>query len=109
MVGLPINPRLVGTLVDETGSIGSGKLVWSTEAWEQLLGRSAETLVASSITVLKYMEQRLAYLRLSLLFGWSEDVGKLAVCQVRMRSRLQIDIAGSVPLSSKYERCWNAA
>ncbi|KAL8640312.1 MAG: hypothetical protein Q9228_002753 [Teloschistes exilis] len=34
----------IGTLIDETGAISSGKLVLSTEAWEQLLGRTAGQL-----------------------------------------------------------------
>ena len=69
-------------MIDETGSIACGKLVWSAEAWERLLGRTSEELVKSSPQLLKYLEHRLVYLRVTLLFGWSEEVGKLAVCQV---------------------------
>ena len=74
----------VGTLIDETGSIACGKLVWYTEAWEQLLGHTAEELVLSSTQLLKYLEHRLLFLRVTLMFGWSEEVGKLAICQVKM-------------------------
>ena len=74
----------VGTLVDETGTIACGKLIWSPEAWEQLLGRSPEELAQCEPEVLKYMEHRLLFLRYSLLFGWSQDTGKLVICQVRM-------------------------
>jgi len=59
-------------------------LVWSSDAWEQLLGRTEEDLVASSTQVLKYLEQRLLFLRMTLMFGWSEDVGKLSILRVQM-------------------------
>ena len=81
---LRVNPRLVGTLIDETGSIAPGKLVWSPDAWEQLLGRTVEELVAASAQVLGYLEHRLLFLRVTLMFGWSEEVGKLAVLGVGM-------------------------
>ena len=69
---------------DETGSITCGKLVWATEAWENLLGRTAEELAGSSTQLLKYMEQRLLFLRVSLMVGWHEEVGKLTVLRVRL-------------------------
>ena len=69
-------------MIDEAGSIACGKLVWSTAAWERLLGRTPEELVKSSAQLLRYLEYRLVYLRVTLLFGWSEELGKLAVCQV---------------------------
>ncbi len=76
--------KQVGILIDETGAITSGKLVWSDEAWEQLLGRNAEGLAAasSSAQLLRYLENRLLFLRLALLFGWSGDVGKIVVLRV---------------------------
>lgn len=79
---LRINPRLVGLLIDETGAITSGKLVWSDDAWEQLLGRNAEGLAGASLTLLKYLENRLLFLKLAVMFGWSEDVGKLCILRV---------------------------
>ncbi|KAL2357179.1 hypothetical protein BJ546DRAFT_1024446 [Cryomyces antarcticus] len=83
-VPLRINPKVIGSLIDETGCIGPGKLVFSDKAWEQLLGRTAEELVESSANVLEYLEHRLLFLRTTLVFGWSEETGKLAVCQVKM-------------------------
>jgi hypothetical protein len=70
--------------MDETGAITNGKLIWSDEAWEQLLGRDAEGLAAasSSTQLLRYLENRLLFLRLALLFGWSGDVGKIVVLRV---------------------------
>ena len=72
----------VGRLIDETGAITGGKLVWSDDAWEQLLGRDTEGLASSSLALLKYLENRLLFLRLAIMFGWSEDVGKLCVLRV---------------------------
>lgn len=72
----------MGLLIDETGAITSGKLIWSDEAWEQFLGRNAEELANSSLTLLKYLENRLLFLKLAVMFGWSEDVGKLCILRV---------------------------
>ncbi|KAI9872923.1 MAG: hypothetical protein M1830_001057, partial [Pleopsidium flavum] len=82
VVALSINPRLVGSLYDETGRISCGKMIWSTEAWEHLLGRTAEELVSCNEDSLSHLENRMLFLRVTLLFGWSEQVEKLAVCQV---------------------------
>lgn len=73
----------MGTFIDETGAISSGKLIFSGEAWEQLLGRSAEELAKCDGQLLKYLENRILFLRLTLLFGWSEKVGRLCVCRVQ--------------------------
>ena len=78
-VRLRINPRLVGLLIDETGGITSGKLIWSDEAWCQLLGCLPEQLADSDAAMLKCLEQRLLFLRVVVLFGWSAEVGKLVV------------------------------
>ncbi|KAF2873590.1 hypothetical protein BDV95DRAFT_540811 [Massariosphaeria phaeospora] len=85
-LALRINPRILGAVVDETGQIGCGKLVLSDAAWLQLLGRTAEQLVATDVNVLEYLEQRLLFLRVSLGFGvWIEDgVGRLAAWCVKM-------------------------
>lgn len=68
--------------MDESGTIISGKLVWSDDAWEQLLGRDAEGLASASLTLLKYLDRRLLFLKLAVMFGWCEDVGKLCVLRV---------------------------
>lgn len=68
--------------MDESGAITSGKLIWSDDAWEQLLGRNAEGLAGSSLKLLKYLENRLLFLKLAVMFGWSEDVGKLCIMRV---------------------------
>ncbi|KAJ9665734.1 hypothetical protein H2201_004219 [Coniosporium apollinis] len=85
---LRINPRMLGPVIDETGTTSTGKLILSSSAWEQLLGRTAEELVASTADVLKYLEQRLLFVRVTLLFGWvaeeGEGVGRLCIWGVRM-------------------------
>ena len=68
--------------MDESGGITSGKLIWSDEAWEQLLGRDAKGLADSSVKLLKYLENRLLFLKLAVIFGLSEDVGKLCILRV---------------------------
>ncbi|KAL9585985.1 MAG: hypothetical protein Q9212_001204 [Teloschistes hypoglaucus] len=73
----------IGTLIDETGAISSGKLVLSTEAWEQLLGRRAGQLARADAQELKYLESRILFLRLTLLFGWSPRVGRLCITKVQ--------------------------
>ncbi|KAF1829693.1 hypothetical protein BDW02DRAFT_509332 [Decorospora gaudefroyi] len=85
MVGLRINPRILGPMVDETGQISSGKLILSDMAWSQLLGRSAEQLVGTSPHVLRYLEQRMLLLRITMGFalGWEDEVGRLAIWCVK--------------------------
>ncbi|MCJ1398080.1 hypothetical protein MMC11_001277 [Xylographa trunciseda] len=83
-IPLRLNPRVIGTLLDETGSIAAGKLIWSDHAWELLLGRTVEQLVGSSTPALKYLEHRMLFLRTTLLFGWSAEVGRLVVLGVSM-------------------------
>ncbi|KAL1606389.1 hypothetical protein SLS60_003792 [Paraconiothyrium brasiliense] len=84
---LRINPRILGDVIDETGTISTGKLIFSDAAWEQLLGRTAEQLVSASLEVMKYLEQRLLFLRLTLGFGihlGNEEIGRLVVWCVKM-------------------------
>ncbi|KAL5412027.1 hypothetical protein PMIN03_004500 [Paraphaeosphaeria minitans] len=84
---LRINPRILGDVIDETGTISTGKLIFSDAAWEQLLGRTAEQLVTASLDVMKYLEQRLLFLRLTLGFGihlGSEELGRLVIWCVKM-------------------------
>jgi hypothetical protein len=72
-------------VIDETGQIGSGKLILSDRAWEDLLGRTAEQLVGTSVDVLRYLEQRLLMLRVTMGFALSleDEIGRLAVWCVR--------------------------
>jgi hypothetical protein len=83
-VSLHLNPKIIGTLIDETASIAAGKLLWSAGAWEDLFGRPVAELVTDDIQIMKLMEQRMVYVRVHIVFGWAEEVGKLAVLAVRM-------------------------
>lgn len=64
--------------------ISSGKLILSEAAWEQLLGRTAEQLVQSDVEILRYLEHRLVFLRITMGFALSLDdgVGRLAIWRV---------------------------
>lgn len=57
---LLINPRIIGSVIDETGTTGTGKLVLSQDAWISLLGRNPEEL--------KCLEVRLLFMRVTLCF-----------------------------------------
>jgi hypothetical protein len=112
MVHLRVNPNLIGGMADETGGVGCAfapidasqtgkkkahsKVLWTDEAWCQLLGRSVEELAAfcrEHVTVkakkengnlLRYLEQRLLWMRVVLMVGWTGCVGggRLAVLRV---------------------------
>lgn len=78
--------------MDETGSIGTGKLILSDTAWRELLGHTASELSSASSDKLSALEQRLLFLRVTLGFGWAAEetygiegaVGRLCVWGVRM-------------------------
>ncbi|KAJ4362303.1 hypothetical protein N0V83_010396 [Neocucurbitaria cava] len=84
-IPLRINPRILGPIIDETGQISSGKLIFSNDAWEQLLGRTAEQLLATEVDKLRYLEQRLLFLRVTMGFALSleDGIGRLAVWCVK--------------------------
>ncbi|KAF2848109.1 hypothetical protein T440DRAFT_401927 [Plenodomus tracheiphilus IPT5] len=81
-VELRINPRILNTLLDETASLSPGKLILSTSAWTQLLGRSPAQLVATDLEVLKYLEQRVSWLRVTMGFVVDlegQEIGRIGV------------------------------
>jgi hypothetical protein len=75
-IALEINPKMLGVLIDETGSLAAGKRIMSAEAWEGLLGRTKEELVSAGTEVLKYLEMRLLFLRVTLRFAWVAEEGE---------------------------------
>lgn len=96
---LSVNPRLVGRLVDESGSLAGGKLVWSDPAWTQLFSREAEWpaddgnggpppeqswthLAALDTQALGNVEEQLRHSRVTLTFGWSAELDRLCVLGV---------------------------
>jgi hypothetical protein len=80
----PLTHLQLGPILDETGQISSGKLILSDTAWTQLLGRSAEQLVFTSLDILRYLEQRLLFLRVTMGFAMSleDEIGRLAIWYV---------------------------
>ena len=78
-----LNPKIIGTLLDETGSIEPGKLLWSERAWEQLFGRTVQQVTEMANEEIRWLEQRILFMRVHLVFGWEESVGKLAILGVR--------------------------
>ncbi|KAJ3958083.1 hypothetical protein N0V92_005335 [Colletotrichum tropicale] len=108
---LVLNPRVMGILVDETGCIAQGKLVWSEEAWGELFfPADVSTAVAASVlgeadspaditrpppssskwmdilqmdtARLRLLEEQMLYARFTLTFGWSPFVERLCVLGV---------------------------
>lgn len=81
---LTLNLQL-GAILDETGQIGSGKLILSDRAWTELLGRSASQLVDTDLEVLRYIEQRLLFLRVTMGFALKldDEIGRLAIWCVK--------------------------
>lgn len=75
----------LGPIIDETGQISSGKLILSERAWEELLGRKAEQLIDTDVEVLRYLEHRLVYLRVTMGFALSleDEIGRLAIWCVK--------------------------
>ncbi|GME43506.1 hypothetical protein GTA08_BOTSDO03807 [Neofusicoccum parvum] len=89
-VPLRLNPQLLGPVVDETGGIAAGKLVFADEAWVELLGRGVEELLAADMEALRALEVRMTFVRVSLVVGWVgagedgwEGVGSVCVVGVR--------------------------
>lgn len=97
---LALNPRIIGPLADETGSVAMGKLIWSDKAWTELffgngtyrpngspdtasdLGYSWQELVSLEQECLRAAEEQLQYSRVILIVGWSPEVGRLSVLGV---------------------------
>jgi hypothetical protein len=74
-------------LVDETGCTAPGSLILSSQAWHQLLHVTKEELSNTTPESQQYIEQRLLFQRLALIFGWyTEDpqtgVGRVSVWEV---------------------------
>ena len=88
LVNLRLNPKILGPVIDETGCSQAGKLFLSEEAWAQLLGMTKPNLCKESDEKLRYMEQRMLYMRVQLgIAWWAEEVdvgvGRVWVWAVR--------------------------
>lgn len=87
-VALRLNPRIVGQVIDETAVIDGGKLIFSDDAWRQLLGRGPEDLLTLRYEEAKYLSDRMLFCRVTLLFGWGGDDSKAGgrVCVLGVHS-----------------------
>jgi hypothetical protein len=88
LIDLRLNPKILGPVIDETGSSQAGKLFLSDDAWEQLLGKTRQEISNGSADDLQILEQRMLYSRLHMgIAWWTEEVdvgvGRLWVWEVR--------------------------
>ncbi|KAI1186563.1 hypothetical protein F5B17DRAFT_440965 [Nemania serpens] len=94
---LSLNPRILGSFLDESGVIAGNKLTWNDQAWTQFLfgteTREATTACKQGATIeqswkniaafdsnlLRDLEAQLLYSRVTLTFGWSTDLDRLCI------------------------------
>ncbi|KAF4633664.1 hypothetical protein G7Y89_g4452 [Cudoniella acicularis] len=81
---LTLNPKIIGTLLDETGCVAPGKLLWNQRAWEQLFNRTTKEITEMTSDEAKLYEMRMLFLRVHLVVGWEGGVGRLAVLGTMM-------------------------
>ncbi|GAW21022.1 hypothetical protein ANO14919_105350 [Xylariales sp. No.14919] len=97
---LSLNPRLLGSFLDESGMISGKKLIWNGDAWNQFLfgvatkespvgheqgttvEQSWQNIAASNTDSLRDLESQLLYSRVTLTFGWSLELGRLCILGV---------------------------
>lgn len=102
---LSLNPRIIGTILDESGAMAAAKLVWSEEAWNELLfGKTGSVgiiefddddgtapsrehpswrlITTLDDGTLRGVEDRLLHSRVTLTFGWSQSLERLCVLGV---------------------------
>ena len=96
---LRVKLSMVGEIVDEMGAIYSGstpvstlssphesqssrrdsKMLWSDEAWTNLLGRTPEEFVEwlgqGQMEALQALRDRLSYMRVIMMVGWTSEYG----------------------------------
>lgn len=78
-MALSLNPKVIGTLADETGCIGPGKLIWHSDAWKDIFDKTPKEMAKLTVEDAKMIEQRLVFRRIHLCFGWAEVVGRLCI------------------------------
>jgi hypothetical protein len=87
-VSLRLNPKILGPVIDETGCSQAGKLYMSDKAWVELLGVTKEALYKLTLDELRFIEQRMLWVRVHLgIAWWAEErdvgVGRVWVWAVR--------------------------
>lgn len=75
-VQLRLNPKILGQVIDETGTIAAGKMLLSDQAWRELLGRGPNDLLQLGYDEIKHLSDRLLFCRVSVIFGWTGDESK---------------------------------
>lgn len=69
-------------ITDETGCVNGASLLVSEKAWENLFGQTMEEVVNADINALQEIEHRLLLTRLTIVFGWSIEIGRLAIWDI---------------------------
>lgn len=87
-VPLRLSPRILGQVIDETAVVATGKMLFSDEAWQELLGRGPEDILKLGYDEVKYLSDRLLFSRITVLFGWTGDESKAGgrICVFGVRS-----------------------
>ncbi|KAI0201986.1 hypothetical protein F4808DRAFT_468929 [Astrocystis sublimbata] len=97
---LSLNPRVLGSFLDESGMVVGSKLVWNDIAWSQFFfGDASEDLIMENgqenpveqswqgiatfdTNALRDLEAQLLYSRVTLTFRWSVALGRLCILGV---------------------------
>lgn len=95
---LILNPRVIGSMIDESGMIAGRKLVWHDDAWTQLffgnmvnevddqevnlVEQSWEDLTVLDTDYIREIEEQLLYSRVTLTFGWSSKLERICILGV---------------------------
>ncbi|KAF8460287.1 hypothetical protein BDZ91DRAFT_851657 [Kalaharituber pfeilii] len=81
-IAFRLNPRILGTITDETGCVNGSSLVVSDRAWHSLLGQDNEPIQRIDQKTLQDIEQRMHLTRVTLAFGWSPGLERLAIWDI---------------------------
>lgn len=68
-VRLRVNPRIISSLSDETGSLQAGSMLLTAKAWSQFFGVSPEVLCRSVWEQVRHIEQESLFTRKTFWFG----------------------------------------
>ncbi|CCU76318.1 hypothetical protein BGHDH14_bgh01342 [Blumeria hordei DH14] len=70
LIALEPNARMMGLLLDETGCIHGGSLLWSPQAWETLFGQPLLKMTGWNVEACRLFEQRMCFRRIVLSVVW---------------------------------------
>lgn len=100
---LTVNPRIIGSFVDESGTLAGAELAWKNNAWTELffgnaqdagqveldamispaIEQSWEDITVLDMSSLKDIQDQLLYSRVAMTFGWSQQLGRLCVLGIQ--------------------------